>query len=318
MIRLTSLMILAASLLVTTACSTTVQPGERGLILRSSGLDQEPLKDGRYWTAPWNDVHIYDVRWQHYAENVDAWSMDNVQVVVKAAIVLRPIPQEVYALAQTVGTEYYPRVVQPEFQAAVRSVVAMYPALTVTEKSAEIAQKVQMMVMDKLKDRHVAIQSVALSDVDLPQLVLTAIEQKQAKEQQKEQKEFELLIAGKDAEIARARAKGEGDALQILAEGQAQAQETITKTLTPQYLRYKLYDSQNARMVLLPDDLKLPVGININPGEQQPSAPLSSAESAGKLSKPEKQPPMPPPSAESAGKSVKPGEEPTEQRPYVE
>ena len=317
MIRTTSLMILTASLLVTTACSTTVQPGERGLILRSSGLDQEPLKDGRYWTAPWHDVYIYDVRWQNYAETVDAWSKDDVQVVVKAAIVLRPMPQEVYALAQTMGTDYYPRVVQPEFQAAVRSVVATYPALMVTEKSAEIAQKVQMMVMDKLKDRHLAIQSVALSDVDLPQLVLTAIEQKQAKEQQKEQKEFELLIAGKDAEIARARAKGDGDALHILAEGQAQAQETITKTLTPEYLRYKLYDSQNARMVLLPDDLKLPVAINIHPGAQPP-AQLSSAESAGKAIKPEEQPPAKLPSAEPAGKSVKPGGQPSAPPPSTE
>jgi regulator of protease activity HflC (stomatin/prohibitin superfamily) len=268
MIRITRLMILPALLLLTTAC-TTVQPGERGLILRSSGLDKEPLTEGYYWTAPWNDVYIYDVRWQNHLENVDAWSADDVQVVVKAAMVLRPIPQEVYSLAQTMGTDYYPRVIQPEFQAAIRNVVSGYPALMVTEKSEEIAQKVQMLVEDKLMNRHLAIQSVAISDIDLPQLVLTAIEQKQAKEQQKEQKEFELLIAGKDAEIARARAKGEGDALYIRAESQAKAQETITKTLTPEYLRYKLYDSQNAKTVLLPDDLKLPVLVNINPGEQQ-------------------------------------------------
>lgn len=255
MIRTTSLMMLTASLLITTACST-VLPGERGLILRSSGLDKEPLKEGSYWKAPWNEIYFYNVRWQNYAEKVDAWSADDVQVTIKAAIVVRPIPEEVYFLAQTVGKYFYSQIVQPEFVAAVRRVVATYPALMVGEKSAEIAQKVQTVVQEKLKDSHLAIQSVALADVDLPQLVLTALEQTQAQKQQKEQKEFEMMLAGKDAEIARIR-----------AESQAKVQEVITRTLSPEYLRYKLYDSQNSKMVLLPDNLKVP--FVINPGEQQ-------------------------------------------------
>lgn len=261
MIRAISLMILTASLLMTTACST-VLPGERGLMFRSSGLDKEPLTDGSYWKAPWNDIYFYDVRWHNYAENVDAWSADDVQVTIKAAIVLRPIPKEVYYLAEAVGQNYYLQIVQPEFVAAVRQIVATYPALMVGEKGAEIAQKVQGVVQQRLKDSHLEIQSVAVADVDLPQLVLTAIEQTQAQKQQKEQKEFEMLIAGKDAEIARIR-----------AEGQAKVQETITRTLTPEYLRYKLYDSQNSKMVVLPDNLKLP--LVINPGEQQSAQPQS-------------------------------------------
>lgn len=255
MIRAISLLIMTASLLMMTACST-VLPGERGLMLRSSGLDKEPLKEGSYFKAPWNDIYFYNVRWQNYAENVDAWSADDVQVDVKAAIVLRPIPEEVYYLAETVGRHWYSQIVQPEFVAAVRQVVVTYPALMVSEKSAEIAQKVQMVVQNRLKDSHIAIQSVTVADVELPKLVLAALEQTQAQKQQKEQKEFEMMLAGKDAEIARIR-----------AESQAKVQETITRTLTPEYLRYKLYDGQNSKMVLLPDNLKLP--LVINPGEQQ-------------------------------------------------
>ena len=99
---------------------------------------------------------------------------------------------------------------------------------------------------------------------------------KQAKEQQKEQKEFELIIAEKDAEIARRRARGEGDAIRIRAEGeaeglriratgQAKAQEAITKTLTDEYLRFRLYGSENSKIILLPDKLNVP--ILVNPGE---------------------------------------------------
>lgn len=274
--------LLAAILLLCSACAgTTVQPGERGLMWRpfSEGLSNEPLTNGFYWRAPWNSIYLYDVRWQSYTEHVDALSGDDLQVIIKAAIILRPIPEEVSFLAHEVGKDFYPRVVKPEFLAAVRSVVSGYPMVTVPEKSSEIASKVQAVVVDKLKGRHLAIQSVALADVDFPQLVLSAIEQKQAKEQQKEQKEFELIIATKDAEIARTHAKGEGDAiriradgeaegLRIRAEGQAKAQETITKTLTPEYLRYKLYDGPNSKVVLLPDHMNLPV--IVNPGEPKP------------------------------------------------
>jgi regulator of protease activity HflC (stomatin/prohibitin superfamily) len=149
--------------------------------------------------------------------------------------------------------------------AAVRSVVSGYNMVTVPEKSTEIAGKVRAVVIENLKGRHLEVQNVALSDVDFPELVLRAIEQKQAKEQEKEQKEFELTIAAKDAEIARTRAKGEGDAIRIRAEGQAHAQETITKTLTPAFLQYKLYDSPNSKLVILPENIKAP--FLINPGD---------------------------------------------------
>ncbi|MGH7181883.1 MAG: prohibitin family protein [Nitrospiraceae bacterium] len=275
MTRRTMTSFVVALLLVTAACGTTIQPGQRGLFWRpfSEGLSNQPLKDGFYWAAPWNDVYRYDVRWQSHTEDIDALSADDLQVLIKAAIILRPIPDELYFLNQEVGPDYYLRIVKPQFMAAVRSVVSGYNMVTVPEKSTEISSKVRAVVVENLKGRHLEVQNVALADVDFPQLVLRAIEQKQAKEQEKEQKEFELTIALKDAEIARSRAKGEGDAIRIRAEGeaeglriraigQAQAQQTITKTLTPAYLQYKLYDSPNSKMVILPEHMKTPVIIN--------------------------------------------------------
>jgi regulator of protease activity HflC (stomatin/prohibitin superfamily) len=275
MIRLTLTSVALAVLLLTAACGTTIQPGQRGLFWHpfTEGLSTQPLKDGFYWRAPWNNVYRYDIQWHSFTEDIDALSADDLQVLIKAAIIIRPIPDELYFLAQEVGDDYYPRIVKPQFMAAVRSVVSGYNMVTVPEKSAEIASKVRAVVVENLKGRHLEIQNVALSDVDFPQIVLRAIEQKQAKEQEKEQKEFELTIASKDAQIARTRAKGEGDSIRIRAEGeaeglriraigQAQAQTTISKTLTPAYLRYKLYDSPNSRMVLLPESLKAPIIVN--------------------------------------------------------
>ena len=275
-------MLMLCLFLTIAGCGTTVQPGQRGLRWYpfTEGLTTDTLKSGFYWRAPWNDVFLYDVRWQSYAESVDALSSDDLLVKLRAAIIMRPLPEEVYFLAQEIGPDFYPRVVKPELLAAVRSVVSNYPMVTVPEQSAEIAAKVQAVVVEKLKNRHLEVASVALADIELAKIVLEAVERKQAKEQEKEQKEFELVIADRDAEIMRRRAKGEGDAirirsdgeaegLRIRASGQAKAQETIAKTLTADYLRFKLYDSQNSKFVLLPDKLNVPV--LINPGAESPT-----------------------------------------------
>jgi regulator of protease activity HflC (stomatin/prohibitin superfamily) len=261
------LLTLIAFSLLLDACGNTVQPGQRGLRWRpfSTGLSAQPLTSGFYWRAPWNDLYIYDIKWQSHMENIDGMSSDGLKVLVKAAIILRPLADEIHFLQQEVGTDFYGRMVKPEFVGTVRSVLANYPMVTIPENSVAIASKVQAVVEEKLKGRHLEIQSVALADVDFPPAVLHSIEQKQAKEQQKEQKEFELTIAHKDAEIARLRASGEGDAiairaegeadaLQIRAAGQARAQELIRQTITPAYLQFKLYNSLNPKTILLPDD----------------------------------------------------------------
>jgi regulator of protease activity HflC (stomatin/prohibitin superfamily) len=272
---------LSCLLLLAGACAgTSVQPGQRGLFWHpfTEGLSSDPLQAGFYWRAPWNDVYVYDVRWQSYTETVDALSSDDLLVKLRTAVIMRPIPGEVYFLAQEIGSDFYPRVVKPELLAAVRSVVSGYAMVTVPEKSTEIASKVQAVVVEKLKGRHLEIASVALAEIELAKIVLEAVERKQAKEQEKEQKEFELTIAEKDAEIARRRARGEGDAIRIRSEGeaeglriraagQAKAQETIAKTITPGYLQFKLYDSQNSKFVLLPDKLSMP--LLLNPGMDQ-------------------------------------------------
>lgn len=268
-------------LLVMYGCGTTVDPGNRGLRWNplTAGLMKEPLRDGYYWHAPWNDVFKYDVRYQSFTEKVDALTADDLSVHLHAAITMRPIAEEVYFLAQEVGQNWYAQLVRPHFLSAVRGVVAQYSMIALPERSSEIGNKIEAVMVESLKGRHLDVYSVALSEIEFSQMVLKAIEQKQAKEQEKEQKEFELVIAQRNAEIARIQAKGEGDALQIRAEGegeslrirakgQSQAQEIITKTLTPEYLKYKLYESSNAKVIIIPDKSNVP--IIVNPGPEHP------------------------------------------------
>jgi len=189
-------MLLVVVLLFLQACGTTVHPGERGVRgnLLTGGLATETLKSGFYWRAPWNQIYVYNVQWRSYTETVEALSSDGLPVIIKTVILMRPTPDEVCILAQNIGSDFYPRVVKPELLIAVRSAVSSYPMVIVLEHSSEIASKVEAVVVEKLKGRHLQVASVAMVDVELAKVVDTA-EPMQAKEQEKEPKEFELIVS---------------------------------------------------------------------------------------------------------------------------
>lgn len=269
------LLLLIPIIMVLQGCISTVAPGSRGLrwYPLTTGMTKEPLKEGIFWRAPWNDVFVYDTRYKSFKEKVDALTADDLPVTVYATITMRPIPEEVYFLAQEVGPDWYKQLVHPQLLSAVRGVVANYTMVTLPERSSEIGGKIEAVVVESLKGRHLEVYNVALSEMEFSQMVLRAIEQKQAKEQEKEQKDFEVVIAQRNADIARIQARGEGDSLKIRAEGEAdsmriraigqsQAQEIITKTLTPDYLRFKLYESPNAKTIIVPEKLNVPMIVN--------------------------------------------------------
>lgn len=284
-----TIMLVLTVLLLIQGCGRTVSPGEKGLRWRplTEGLDKNPLSAGFHFKAPWNSVFVYNVKWQSFTEKVDALSADDLPVSFQAALTIRPLAQEVYLLAEEVGPNWYREIVRPQFLSAVRSVVANYPMVVIPERSTEIGNKIEAVMVESLKGRHLDVYSVSLAEIEFSSKVLRAIEDKQAKEQEKEQKEFEVAIAKREAEIAKIRAQAEGDALKIRAEGEAesvrirakgqsQAQEMLAKTLTPEYLRLKLYDSPNSKMILLPENMKVPM--LLNPGGPDQPRSLSQEE----------------------------------------
>ncbi|HBH80419.1 MAG TPA: peptidase, partial [Nitrospira sp.] len=153
------LFILIPLLMTLQSCSSTVNPGSRGLRWSplTSGLSKEPLKEGIYWRAPWNDVLIYDTRWKSFREKVDALTADDLPVTVYATITMRPVPDEIYFLAQEVGPEWYKQLVHPQLLSAVRGVVANYSMVSLPERSSEIGNKIEAVVVETLKGRHLDV-----------------------------------------------------------------------------------------------------------------------------------------------------------------
>jgi regulator of protease activity HflC (stomatin/prohibitin superfamily) len=258
-------------------CGTTIQPGQMGLKfvrLDEPALQTEPLPEGFYWQWPWNDIVRYDVTWVAREEQVDVLTAEALHVQVTAAVVFLPKSKELHRLVTEVGPTYYEDVIQPNFVTFVRSEFAKHNHNALAADSPAIEQTILTQLQERTADMPWELGRVAIRHIEFDARVTTAIAQKLSTQQQAAQKEFEVQIATRDAEIARTAAQGRADSIRIQAEGeaqaivlrgnaQAQAQEAIAKTLTPEYVQFKAFDNPATRYYFVPlgrDGLPLILG----------------------------------------------------------
>ncbi|PKP36833.1 MAG: peptidase, partial [Bacteroidetes bacterium HGW-Bacteroidetes-15] len=94
-----------------------IQPGERGIIFRpfTSGLDKANIKHpGFHIIAPWNDLHVYDVKEQKAEETMDVLDKSGLKVIIDVSIRFNPIYDQIGSLHEVFGKAYINQLVIPE------------------------------------------------------------------------------------------------------------------------------------------------------------------------------------------------------------
>ena len=245
-----SILTVAAIVIFTIGCSV-VKPGTHAMKWKPYGKGlqtQEVYKDGVVWHMPWNGVVRYSVQWQTYTENVAVLTKDELHIPITVSVTLRPIEAELAQLELEVGRDYYKNVVKPEFVSLTRNIFADYEYKVVSPKSPEIETAIYKQLVKKIEGKHLELDNVTIDHIKYPEVVTSAVDRKLAVEQDIQQKDYEIKIAEKQAEIQR-----------ILAKGQRDAQQIIDAGLTQKYLQYKalevqdkLTTSPNAKFFFIP------------------------------------------------------------------
>lgn len=248
------------------ACGTTVRPGEIGVkyyAFSTPGLQKETKPEGFYFQWPWNSIVRYNVTWQSRTETVDVLTAEALHVTTKVTVTYRPKRDEIYRVAAEIGRDYYEQIIQPSFSTLARSEFARHYHNDLAKDSPAIEAAVLAQLRGAVVGKPVEIDRVSISHIAYDANLTSGISQKLATAQKVEQKESELKLADRDAEIARVSARGRADAVRVEAEGraaaivaegeaQAKAQAEITKTLTASYLRYKAFDSDSTKYYFVP------------------------------------------------------------------
>jgi regulator of protease activity HflC (stomatin/prohibitin superfamily) len=244
--------------------TTSIRSGE-GAVKYSvfGGTDLEKLfGEGLQVHAPWVDLVVYDVRVQEQLEDITALSSNGLQIGMDASIRWRPRADVLPELHTTYGIDYYRKLVQPELRSAVREIVGQYtPEELYSSRRSELQTQIFERVQAAAESEFVQVDAVLIRDIQLPDQIRVAIENKLKEEQEAERYQFTIQ-----------KERLEAERKQIEAEGQAEYQRIITASLSRDFLTYKgieatqqLANSANSKTVIVGggrDGLPLILGNN--------------------------------------------------------
>jgi len=248
--RLALFGLLAAAPFMEGCRCSTVDSGHRGIVFKTlgGGTSQEVVGEGLQVIPIWNYIISYDTRVHEMKESLIVLSSNGLTLKVDASIRFRPLVDELFQLQTQIGPDYDQKLVAPIVRSEARKVFGRYqPEEIYSTRREEIEQQIFAEVTKALQGKHVVVEAVLVRDVDLPENIKVAIQDKLAEEQASQKMKFTL-----DKERQEAERKT------IEAEGIAKYQMIVRQGLTQEYLQYKgieatmrLAESQNAKIVII-------------------------------------------------------------------
>ena len=224
-----------------------VPAGNVGVVFNVfGGVQDSELGEGFHIVLPFlQQVTLYDIRQQELTlsrsngEEISSRSAEGLEISVDATILYQVVPDAAARLHQDIGTAYEQVRVRPEVRSQIRDSIAQFNAADlISTQRTQVAQLIQDALSLALAVDNVRVLSVLVRDVRIPQSITTAIEEKQAAEQQVQVEENRrrqseiaaqrrVIEAEGDRDAAIARAEGEAEALRLRGEAIRENPEII-------------------------------------------------------------------------------------------
>ena len=227
-----------------------VDSGNQGIVFETlgKGTSKKLLGEGMHVMPIWNRVIPYDLRVHEFKEGLAVLSNNGLMLKVDASVRYRPKAEELYELQTQIGPRYADILIAPVVRSEARKVFGRYaPEEIYSTKREEIERQIYDEVTKALKDKHVVVEAILVRDVDLPEDIKVAIQDKLAEEQASQKMKFTL-----DRERQEAQRK------QIEAEGINKYQTIVRQGLTAEYLQYKgieattkIAESSNTKVIIV-------------------------------------------------------------------
>jgi len=207
-------------MLLTSTTFITIPAGSKGVQFKrfAGGIQKDKVYDqGFHVVMPWNDMIIYDVRYQEGEESMDVLSKNGLSIQVDLSYRFSPNPVRIGHLHDEVGIDYARRIIQPEIRSATREVIGKYlPEELYSTKREAIQTEIYEQTRKSIEQKNIALDAVLVKSVQLPETLRNAIEQKLEEEQLSFQFDFKLDRERKEAERKIIEAQAKADANKIL------------------------------------------------------------------------------------------------------
>ena len=210
----------------------TIEPGEKGVLFKkfAGGLDKETVyEQGFHIIAPWNTMHVYDVKLKDTFEKMEVLSKNGLSIKIDLSFRYQPVPSQIGFLHDNIGKDYLERIIKPEIRSVTREVIGNYlPEELYSTKREAIEDEIYAATKTNIEAKYLLLDAILIRDVTLPQTLRAGIEKKLVQEQEALEYEFKI-----------AKAKKEAERKEIEAEGIAKFQKIVNQTITPQLLKWK-------------------------------------------------------------------------------
>lgn len=268
------IVIIGIFLAIVFASLVQIGPGNVGVTILFGNVQDNVLRSGLNIINPLVEVEELDVKTRAYTmsgikdegqqKNDDAiitLSSDGLSLKLDVTVWYRLSEGDAPNLLRTVGTDYVEKIVRPATRTALRDVSVKYPATDIySSKRDDFVSEISKNLEKSFEGRGIVLEKVLLRNVELPEKIREAIDEKIAAEQRAQQMVYVLQ-----------KEKQEAERKQVEARGIAEAQKIISNTINSQYLQWKyietlkdLMNSKNNTIVITPYDQKLTPLLNLN------------------------------------------------------
>jgi len=224
-----------------------VPAGHRGVVLLWGSVEKRIMGEGLNFKMPIAESVIkVDVKVQpHPFKEIDASSREYQMVKMTGMMNFHIDPAYVNDLYQKVGLDFADKVIDPAFNDFVKEVVPTYPIGEILPKREEIRQRAMKKLGDNLSRYHIIVDDIYFANIRFSTGYEGAVEAKQVAQQQVETQKQVLAQREIEAQQKVATAKGEAESILVVAQGQAKANDALSRSITPILVQYKGVEKWN-------------------------------------------------------------------------
>ena len=206
-----------------------VSAGERAVLLTFGKPSMDAIGEGLHFKLPFvQKAIIMDVKTQKYQADLTASSRDLQDVKTTIAINYRVSPELTPQIYQTIGLAYADIVIYPLEQEVNKGITAQFTAEELITKREDVRQKMKDSLTEKLLSRGILVEEVSIVNFAFSESFSQAIEAKVTAEQN-------ALGAKNKLE----QVKYEAEQAITQAQGQAEAQSLLARSVTIQTIEYQ-------------------------------------------------------------------------------
>jgi regulator of protease activity HflC (stomatin/prohibitin superfamily) len=241
------LIVLLILFIVSWGSFAIVPAGHRGVVLWWGSVEKRIMGEGLNFKVPIAEKVIkVDVKVQpHPFKEIDASSREYQMVKMTGMMNFHIDPSFVNDLYQKVGLDFADKVIDPAFNDFVKEVVPTYPIGEILPKREEIRQRAMKKLGDNLSRYHIIVDDIYFANIRFSPEYEGAIEAKQVAQQQVETQKQVLAQREIEAQQKVATAKGEAESILVVAQGQAKANDALSRSISPILVQYKGIEKWN-------------------------------------------------------------------------